>query len=174
MSRYLKNKIMKKILYLLFLLPLTLLSQKKENMKILEPSLIKELELMSEREWLYRGCILYDKVYLLSEKERNMLWQLQFAIDDSNTKRLIEIIKKHGYVDHRNSNIDYVPMLRFFLHAPKKYWEEIKVLIDKEKQRGNIDDTSYNAIISHMKFSIPEDLKINYLPQKENDSLNKQ
>lgn len=164
---------MKKIIYLILLLPLLLHSQEKKK-KILDASLLEEIELMFDRDLLYRGCILYDKVHLLSEKDRKALWKLQFVIDDENTQKLLEIIKKHGYVDAKNSNIEYIPMLPFFLHAPKKYWKEIKILIDKEKKKGNINDKSYDKIIAHMKFSIPEDLKMNYLPKKENDSLNKQ
>lgn len=164
---------MKKVIYLLFLLPLLLISQEKKK-QILDAALIEEIELMSEYDQLYRGSILYNQQHLLSEKERKTLWKFQFAKDDTNTKRLIEIVKKHGYIDETNSNLEYVSILPFFLHAPKKYWAEIKILIEKEKKKGNISEAIYDKIISHMKFSIPEDLKINYIGRKKNDSINKQ
>lgn len=165
---------MKRVIYLFFLLPLILFSQEEKKKQILATSLIEEIELMSEKDQLYRSSIFYDQQHLLSEEERKTLWKFQFSKDDENTKKLIEIIKKHGYIDETNSNLEYVSILPFFLHAPKKYWKEIKILISKERKKGNIDDAKYNKIIEHMKFSIPEDLKINYTGRKKNDSINKQ
>lgn len=164
---------MKKILYLLLLLPLVLLSQEKKK-KILDTSLLNEIEIMFDKDQLYRSNILSDRKHLLSEVEWKTLWKFQFEIDDQNTRRIIEIVKEYGYVDHSNSNIEYIPMISFFLHAPKKYTEEIKSLIDKERKKGNVDGTTYDKIISHLKFSIPENLKMNYKEEKKNDSIDKQ
>ncbi|WP_430409997.1 hypothetical protein [Kordia sp.] len=165
---------MKNIIYLVFLLSLSVFGQEEKKKKILDATLIMEIDLMHEKDQLYRGSILYDQQHLLSEEERKTLWKFQFAIDDKNTKRLIEIVKKYGYVNQHNSNLEYISILPLFLHSPKKYWKDIKSLIDREKRKGNIKDATYDKIISHMKFSIPEDLKINYLSTKKNDSLNKQ
>lgn len=164
---------MRKSIFLLLLLPFLLFSQEKRK-QILDASLIEEIELMSEKDQLYRGSILFDQQHLLSKEERKTLWKFQFAKDDINTKKLLEIVKKYGYIDQTNSNLEYVSILPFFLHAPKKYWAEIKILIAKEKKKGNIDEATYDKIISHMKFSIPEDLKLNYIGRKKNDSINKQ
>ncbi|QHI38679.1 hypothetical protein IMCC3317_40730 [Kordia antarctica] len=163
---------MKKIIYILFFLSLNVHCQEAKKQKILDPVLVEEIHLICERDQLLRGYILTDKEYLLTKEEKKVLWKLQNDIDDYNTRRFIQIVKEHGYVDSSNSNIESFATYAIFMHSSEKYWEEIRLLIDEEKKKGNLDKSSHGIITWHIT-GRPEPT-INYIPNKENDSLNKQ
>ncbi|MBC8754679.1 hypothetical protein H2O64_08330 [Kordia sp. YSTF-M3] len=163
---------MKHIIYMIFFFSLFGFSQESKPKKILDSDLLKEIQLICNRDQLLRGSLLTENKDLLTKEERKILWKVQNDIDDYNTKRFIQIVKEHGFVDSSNSNIKSAATYAIFMHSAEKYWEEIRVLIDEEKKKGNMSESAHGIITWHIK-GRPEPT-INYLPNKENDSLNKQ
>jgi len=55
-------------------------------------------------------------------------------IDAENTEKLIGIVKKHGWLTAKKLGCKArFKTVLFFRHAPKKYWNEIRPLIEKER-----------------------------------------
>lgn len=163
---------MKHIVYIILFFSLFGFSQELKVNKILDSKLLVEIQLICKRDQLLRGSLLTEKKDLLTKEERKILWKIQNDIDDYNTRRFIQIVKEHGFVDSSNSNIKSVATYAIFMHSAEKYWEEIRLLIDDEKRKGNMSKSAHGIITWHIK-GRPEPT-INYLPKKENDSLNKQ
>ena len=163
---------MKKIALLIYLCSFFAISQESKSIKILDSKLVNEIKLMYERDQLLRGMVLTDKQHLLTTEEKKILWKIQSDIDEYNTKRFIQIIREHGFVDSSNSNVKDAATYIILMHAPRKYYNDLQKLLQEERKKGNIDKSSYGLITWHIK-GRPEPT-INYLPTKENDSLNKQ
>jgi len=77
---------------------------------------------------------------------------LQQELDENNTEKLIAITKKHGWVtsDKLGCKENFKTAL-IFRHAPKKYWTEIRSLIEKERTARRISGYEYYIIDNHLK-----------------------
>lgn len=115
----------------------------------------KEYTNLSEEEQLVldkKAREITDKLPKYSRKEKDSIWQLQNQIDSYNTKRLIEIIKRNGWVTMQNLECkEYFATWAFFRHASKKYFDQIRELIDKELEIGNLGKSEYLMIDNHLK-----------------------
>lgn len=77
--------------------------------------------------------------------------------DAEHTERLIEITNKYGFPSldrikkyYKKDFID--PEFHanlIFIHSPKKYWEELKVLMKDEYEKGNINQCIYGYLLWH-------------------------
>ena len=84
-----------------------------------------------------------------SQQEKDSLWQLQSEIDHYNTRRLIEIIKNKGWITKQNLGCqEEIKPWIIFRHAPKKYFAQIREIIDKENSISNYE---YKVIDNHLK-----------------------
>ena len=83
--------------------------------------------------------------------QNDSLWTLQEKIDLENTKKLIGIVKKHGWLTAKKlgckERFKTVLILR---HAPKKYWNEIRLLIEKERTAKRLSGYEYYIIDNHL------------------------
>ena len=96
----------------------------------------------------------------LSEREKDSLMILQKEIDFKTTESLIKIVKTHGFPDTEKLKCEnYAAPFLIFGHAPKKYWKEIEVLIDREKKAGRITQGDYNYIKWHIGGRKDEEIK---------------
>ncbi len=77
--------------------------------------------------------------------------------DAEHTERLIEITKKYGfpsldrikkYYKQNFKDPDFHANL-IFIHSPKRYWEELKVLMKNEYKNGNINQCIYGYLLWH-------------------------
>jgi hypothetical protein len=84
--------------------------------------------------------------------ESDSLRLLQNLIDDENTARLIRIVKERGWLTAEKLECQekFQPVL-IFRHAPQKYWEEIRELIEKEKSAKRLSEYEYYLIDNHLK-----------------------
>lgn len=87
-----------------------------------------------------------------SKKVRDSLWEIQSEIDRKNTKLLIDITKKRGWVSKKGLGCteNIAPMI-IFRHAPKEYWKEIKPLIEKEYAEKRMESSEYGFIDNHLR-----------------------
>lgn len=80
-----------------------------------------------------------------------------YPIDETNTKRLIELIDKYGFPSlsrikkHYECQLDkeFNPYI-LIVHAPVKYWDELKQIIKKEREIGNLNRCEYGHILWHL------------------------
>ncbi|WP_298239297.1 hypothetical protein [uncultured Algibacter sp.] len=87
-----------------------------------------------------------------SKKVRDSLWQIQTGIDKKNTKLLIDITKKRGWVSKDGLGCtEYIAPVIIFRHAPEEFWEEIKPLIDKEYAEKRMGSGDYGFIDNHLR-----------------------
>ena len=89
-----------------------------------------------------------------SKRVRDSLWEIQSEIDKKNTKLLIDITKKRGWISKDGLGCtEYIAPVIIFRHAPEKYWEEIKLLIDKEYAEKRMGSGDYGFIDNHIHWS---------------------
>lgn len=71
-------------------------------------------------------------------------------IDDSNTKLLIGITKKYGFPTNHRLGVYKSKAYFIFVHAPKKYVEEIRELINDEYQYKRLNEYKKDYIFWHL------------------------
>ncbi|WP_201309307.1 hypothetical protein [Flavobacterium sp. MK4S-17] len=76
--------------------------------------------------------------------------------DDLHTKRIIQLTKKYGFPSRERLELysqkefgeEFNPYI-LMVHAPKVYWEELKVLMKQELLYGTIDRCKYGHLLWH-------------------------
>ena len=77
--------------------------------------------------------------------------------DTQHTEKLIEITKKYGFPTierikkfYKNdfTNKEFNPII-IFIHSPKTYWEQLKILMKSEFDEHNIDQCTYGYLMWH-------------------------
>lgn len=115
--------------------------------------LIPELEKMCEMDQFYRkqldSLMKMELSPVLRKKKYDSLWKLQEKVDAENVGRLIEITKKYGF-PHPSRIEKPIPTWLIFHHAPKDFFEELAVLIEKENKAGRLFDNEYAMIKWHL------------------------
>jgi len=78
-------------------------------------------------------------------------------IDDLNTKRIIELTEIYGFPSKSRIEKKYKEKLDeefnpyiLIVHAPKKYWNELKVLVKKELDNKHLTRCEYGHILWHL------------------------
>lgn len=77
--------------------------------------------------------------------------------DEEHTLRMIEITRKYGfptvdrirkYYNKKFVDPEFNPYI-LLVHAPKKYWEELKLLMKSELDKGRISKCTYGHLLWH-------------------------
>ncbi len=78
-------------------------------------------------------------------------------IDELNTKRIIELTEIYGFPSKSRIEKKYKEKLDeefnpyiLIVHAPKKYWDELKVIIKKELDSKHLSRCEYGHILWHL------------------------
>ncbi|MDT0622957.1 hypothetical protein [Croceitalea vernalis] len=105
-----------------------------------------------------QGELKQKALKLASEKLKPLMEQndslraLQNCIDANNTKMLIEITKKHGWLTASGLECkEKFKTVLIFRHAPKKYWNEVRAIIEKERTAKRLTGYEYYVIDNHLK-----------------------
>ncbi len=139
---------MRNILLILTIL-ISILSCKKENNFENNSELCRLLEEMTKDDQRIRNL---SELRKGTKKVKDSLWKIQNEIDNRNTELLIEITKKRGWVSKTKLGCsEYISPMLIFRHAPKKYWNEIKPIIDKEFTEKRMTKGDYWFIDNHLK-----------------------
>lgn len=89
------------------------------------------------------------------------LANIQVALDHENTKNLIELVQKHGWLTDKNlgckQKFKTVLILR---HSPKTYWKQVREVIEKERAANRISEYEYEVIDNHLKGRPPMTKKL--------------
>ncbi len=139
---------MKNIL-LILIIPFLIFSCKKENNYENDSELCSLLSKMTEDDQRIRN---FSELKNGSKKIKDSLWKIQIGIDKKNTKLLIDITQKRGWVSKKELGCseDIAPVV-IFRHAPKEYWNEIQPLIEKEYAEKRMGKGDYWFINNHLK-----------------------
>jgi len=99
-----------------------------------------------------------DKRQFESDSIGHIIWKRYISPkDEEHTLRMIEITRKYGFptVDrirkHYSKNFideEFNPYI-LLVHAPKKYWEELKLLMKSELDKGRISKCIYGHLLWH-------------------------
>jgi len=77
--------------------------------------------------------------------------------DATHTERMIEITRKYGFPNikrikeyYKDDFIDpeFSPAI-ILVHAPEKFWDELKILMKNELEEGRIDQCTYGHLLWH-------------------------
>ncbi len=85
-------------------------------------------------------------------QQNDSLRILQNELDAINTRTLIKITKEHGWLTAQklSCNQKFKTVL-IFRHAPKKYWKEIRELIELERKEKRMSGYEHYVIDNHLK-----------------------
>ena len=96
---------------------------------------------------------------LISSSLELTIWKLYInPMDSIHTKELISITKKYGFPSTKRIkkyykkgfvNPEFNPAV-IFIHSPKIYWEELKVLMKSELDEGRVDRCTYGFMLWHL------------------------
>ena len=137
-----------KNLLLTLIITITVLSCKKENNYENNVELFTLLNEMIESDQNIKNL---PELKNGSKRIKDSLWTIQTEIDKRNTSLLIEITQKRGWLSKQDLGCtEYIAPVVIFRHAPKKYWDEIKTLIDKEYKEGRMEGGDYMFIVNHL------------------------
>ena len=91
-----------------------------------------------------------------SDSIGKLIWKKYInPMDAEHTQRMIEITRKYGfpsverikrYYKKEFTDPDFSPLI-IFIHAPKRYWEELKELMLNEYRRGTINQCQYGYLL---------------------------
>jgi len=105
-------------------------------------------------------CTLLSEMHISDQSIRGLdswtisdsLWVEQNKIDKTNTKLLIDITKKRGWVSKKELGCtEYIAPMLIFRHAPREFWKEIKPLIEKEYAEKRMGKGCYEFIDDHLR-----------------------
>ena len=90
--------------------------------------------------------------------------------DAEHTELLIKFTKKYGFPNIKRLKKYYMAEFKdpefnpliIFIHSPKKYWEELKVLMQNELKNGTINKCEYGYCLWHFSG------RVNLQPMLEN------
>ena len=104
-----------------------------------------------------QGELKQQALKLASRKLKPLMTQndslrvLQQKLDVKNTEKLIEITKKHGWLTSQGMGCkQQFKTVLIFRHAPKKYWDEIRMLIEKERSLKRMSGYEHYVIDNHL------------------------
>lgn len=133
-----------KNLLLIAIILFSILSCKKDNNYEIDSELCALLAEMLESD---QGIRKLDS-WTISDS----LWKIQEEIDKNNTRLLIDITKKRGWVSkHELGCTEYIAPMIIFRHAPEEYWNEIRPLIEKEYAEKRMGRGDYGLIDNHIR-----------------------
>ena len=124
----------------------------------------KEYSGFSEEKQLAYGriarAITNKRELKFTKQQEDSLMQLQIVLDNKNTELLIDIIKKRGFPNLPDCKEEQFPAITL-RHSQNQYWDEIRILIEKEFKLGNMNKGQFKIILNHIngreEFSITKE-----------------
>ncbi|MFD2565009.1 hypothetical protein [Aquimarina rubra] len=108
---------------------------------------------MRNEDQLHRGTLseYINNKEKYSQKAIDSVWALQLEIDVRNTKKLIELTKKYGWISDERIDCPKLNIWLIFRHAQEEYFEEISELIEKEYKAERLKTSHYRYIKNHLE-----------------------
>lgn len=104
-----------------------------------------------------RGIVMKERRFVNDSLSKIIYRDYINPKDAIHTARLMEITKKYGfpgvkrirqYYDKEFADPEFSPYI-LLVHAPKSYWEELKLLMKNELKEGRIDRCTYGHMLWH-------------------------
>jgi len=122
--------------------------QKAKGLSLEEYAKLSQQE---QLEWGKRAKAIATKVPRISQKKRDSLMQFQIELDNQNTAMLIDIINERGWISKNGLGCEeYVSPSLIFRHSQEEYWDEIRIIIEREKAKNTIGKGDYLFIDDHI------------------------
>ena len=95
------------------------------------------------------------------EKRQEDWMKKQIILDNKNTEQLIKIIKERGYPNKNNCKCSKktLNVLIVFRHSQTKYFDEIRILIEKEYKAKRLPEQKYKLFLDHINGRTGKDLQ---------------
>ncbi|MEM6718122.1 MAG: hypothetical protein AAF611_02300 [Bacteroidota bacterium] len=106
--------------------------------------------------------------YIEYKHKRDSLREIMHSIDEINTNKLLKLTKEYGFPGKERLGTYHSSAYFIFVHSAKKYFDEIRTLIDKEYKAKRISEYDRAYIFWHldgrkgMMPSVNEDGSVNY------------
>ena len=92
-----------------------------------------------------------EKMAIAKQEAKDSLMVLQKKIDIQNSKSLLNIISKNGFPDMKKLNCDgYAAPFLIFVHSPEDFWDEIRIVVQKELKHERVTTGEYDYIMWHL------------------------
>lgn len=85
------------------------------------------------------------------KNKKDSIWAVIKKNDAINTPHLINITKKYGFPNNKRLGVYKSKAYWIFVHAPSKYFNEIKQLIQSEYDAGRLSEYKKEYIFWHIK-----------------------
>ncbi len=112
---------------------------------------IENLSKNLTKDWIRKNEFQNEKL------AKQILEHYTVPLDNRHTERLIEITKKYGFPSRKRIEKFYTNSLPeefnpyiIFVHSQPEYWEELKSLMEKELEKGNITNCVYGHLLWHI------------------------
>ncbi len=112
-------------------------------------TICKKMSEIMERDQRFRGS---EELF-----EENV--SIQNELDIQNTKDLLQITKAKGWPTKIRLNCEKSAPVVIFRHSPEPFWDEIKIVIEKEYKAKRMTEGDYKFILNHIN-GRPLDLDI--------------
>ncbi len=83
-------------------------------------------------------------------KKIDSIWNYLKIIDDSNTRELIAITKKHGFPNTERLGVYKAKAYFVLVHSPPEYFDELRILINQEFEEGRISEYEKWYVFWHL------------------------
>ena len=83
-------------------------------------------------------------------KKIDSIWDYLKIIDDSNTKEMLTIVRKYGFPNTERLGVYKANAYFIFVHSPRKYFDEIRTLMNREYGAGRVSDYEKGYIFWHL------------------------
>ena len=117
----------------------------------------------SKEDMLKNGRVvrrMVNKLPKIPQVKYDSIMNLQIFEDNKNTELLIRIINKRGYPNKENCNCSEKTLnhLIVFRHSQTKYFDEIRILIEKEYKAKRLPEKKYKLFLDHINGRTGKDL----------------
>jgi len=111
-----------------------------------------DLEKEEQLNWGKIGREIANKRPKAPQKVIDSLWEIQIELDKKNTRLLIDITRKRGWVTKNMLGCtEYFAPFLVFRHAPQEFWNELRPLIEKEYAEKRMGAGDYGFIDNHIR-----------------------
>lgn len=138
-----------KVIVIIFLsVSFSVFSQEKIENKVEMCSLLRTLR---ANDMKYRQLpILKSKGFghtsNFTKHEKDSVWRLQRKLDVKNTKTLLQLTRKYGWLSDERVDCSELDIWLIFRHSDKPYFAEILEVIEKEHSAKRLNTFQFNLI----------------------------
>ena len=136
------------LIALVLCIPIIVFSQSKIENKTDLCKLLRELRAddMKYRQLPILKSKDFGHINNFPKHEKDSVWKLQRKLDIKNTKTLLALTRKYGWLSDERVDCKELDIWLIFRHSDKPYFAEILEVIEKEHNAKRLNSFQYNLI----------------------------